>query len=489
MDFYVVAVAVDLQLVLLGRRLLLLFALLGGLRIGNLAVGIQELDKVLQSPVQVVVDDLVVILAEVLDGWEGRDLDALQLVGSGVHLGNHNVSVVLVLLGELFVDGSQLLAVTAPWSIELNQHRLALVQGNRLEVGGDEHLDGLLIPILGQLLRQQMLLQFAIEELLQEGFNGLGRQIIRFGLVLGHILLQLDETNGGNFLLVHAEEFEDAGVVLLIGRDGNKQNIFTILLGDLLQWVNMGLDVSGLLGDEEQQMRFDGATEDLGSRLMVEVNNQRQRLHLGEFLKALLGQLTLEHGFLLIERLEENDTVLGGFVLGNNIGVAAHTKDKRVQRVSGLGEDLGLLGLGILEETDDGNLIVLQELFGLINAGQVLGWWASLLGHPGNYIGSLTSTAVLHGGAAAEELQCGVSTDLVLLGELTLNGGIDLGKLDGRLLGGQLLGSLGVLGCQSLAVSAPWSVCNELKRNNYLKLLYCAEVHPQIIMQSYYSKS
>lgn len=457
----VVVAAADLQLVLLRRRLLLLFALLGGLSIGNLTVGIEELDKVIQSPVQIVVDDLVVFLAEVLDGWEGGDLDALQLVGSRIHLGNDNVGIVLVLLGKLIVDWSQLLAVTAPWSVELNQHRLALVQGNGLEVGGDKNLDGLFIPILGQLLRQQMLLQFAVEELLQEGLNGLGRQIVRVGLVLGHILFQLDETNGGHFLFVHAEEFEDASVVFLIRRDGHEQNIFTVLLGDLLQWINMSLNVSSLLGDEEQQVRFDGATENLGGRLVVEVHNQRQRLYLSEFLEALLGQLAIEHGFLLVERLEENDTILSGLVLGNNIGIAADTKDKGVQGVGGLGEDLGLLRFSILEETDNGNLIVLQELFGLINAGQVLGWWTSLLGYPGNDIGSLTSTAVLDGSAAAEELQRGVATDLVLLGELTLNGSIDLGKLDGRLLGGQLLGSLGVFGSQSFAVSAPGSVCKE----------------------------
>jgi len=60
----------DLQLVLLGR-LLLLLGLLGGLGIGHLTVGIEELNEVIESPVQVEVDDLVVLLAEVLDCGEG----------------------------------------------------------------------------------------------------------------------------------------------------------------------------------------------------------------------------------------------------------------------------------------------------------------------------------------------------------------------------------------------------------------------------------
>lgn len=453
----------DLQLVLLGR-LLLLLGLLDGLGIGHLTVGIEELDEIIESPVQVEVDDLVVLLAEVFDCGEGRDLDALQLVGSGVHLGNDNILIVLVLLSQLVVDGGQLLAVSAPWGVELNQHALALVQGNALEVAGYQHLDGVLVPILGQLLGKEVLLQLAVQELLKERLDGLGGQIVRFGLVLGHVLFQLDQTDGGHLLLVHAEELEDAGMVLLVGRDGHEQDVVAVLLGDLLQGIDVLLDVAALPGHEEQQMRLDRATEDLGSRFVVEVNDQGQRLHLGELLQVFLVQLTLEHGLLVVEGLEQNHSIVLSLVLGNHIGIAAHTKDERVQGVGDFGEGLGLLRFQVLEESNDGDLVVLKELLGISDAGQILGWWAGLLGHPGNDVSGLAATAVLHWRAAAEELQSGVATDGVLLGQLTLDGGIDLGQLDGRLLLGQLLGSLGVLGSQSFAVSAPWGVCKDSEK-------------------------
>ena len=54
---------------------------------------------------------LVVSLLEQLDGGEALDLDVLQLVGGGVHLGDDDVVRVGELLAELVPDGDELLAV------------------------------------------------------------------------------------------------------------------------------------------------------------------------------------------------------------------------------------------------------------------------------------------------------------------------------------------------------------------------------------------
>ena len=70
-----------------------------------------SLGETLERPLSVVVDHLVVSLLEELDGGEALDLDVLQLVGGGVHLGDHDVIVVLELLTQLVVDGDELLAV------------------------------------------------------------------------------------------------------------------------------------------------------------------------------------------------------------------------------------------------------------------------------------------------------------------------------------------------------------------------------------------
>ncbi len=83
----------------------------------------------------------------------------LELIDGSVHLGNNDVSIVRELFSEFVVDGGQLFAVTAPWGVELNKDILLLVQGNVIKVGGNESLDGGLVPIFGQVLGEQMLLQ------------------------------------------------------------------------------------------------------------------------------------------------------------------------------------------------------------------------------------------------------------------------------------------------------------------------------------------
>ena len=55
---------------------------------------------------------LVVSLGEQLDGRESLNLDVLELVGGGVHLGDDNVLGVLELLTQLVPDRDELLAVT-----------------------------------------------------------------------------------------------------------------------------------------------------------------------------------------------------------------------------------------------------------------------------------------------------------------------------------------------------------------------------------------
>ena len=62
----------------------------------------------------VVVDDLVISLGEQLDGWSSLDLDVLELVVGGVHLGDYNVLRVLELLTQLVQGRGKLLAVTTP---------------------------------------------------------------------------------------------------------------------------------------------------------------------------------------------------------------------------------------------------------------------------------------------------------------------------------------------------------------------------------------
>lgn len=55
-----------------------------------------------------------------------------------------------------------------PRRVELDENPLGSVEDDFVEVGGDEYLNRLGRPVLGQILAQQMLLQFAVEEALHE---------------------------------------------------------------------------------------------------------------------------------------------------------------------------------------------------------------------------------------------------------------------------------------------------------------------------------
>lgn len=75
------------------------------------SVRFEEFGKALQCSLTVVVDHFVITLLEQFDGGEALDLDVLQLVGGRVHLGDHDVGVVGVLLAQLVPRGSELFAV------------------------------------------------------------------------------------------------------------------------------------------------------------------------------------------------------------------------------------------------------------------------------------------------------------------------------------------------------------------------------------------
>jgi len=54
------------------------------------SVRIDKPDETIKSPFAVIIDNSVVPLLEQFDGGESLDLDILQLISSGVHLGNDN---------------------------------------------------------------------------------------------------------------------------------------------------------------------------------------------------------------------------------------------------------------------------------------------------------------------------------------------------------------------------------------------------------------
>ncbi|GMT36101.1 hypothetical protein PFISCL1PPCAC_27398, partial [Pristionchus fissidentatus] len=99
---------------------------------------------------------------------------------------------------------------------------------------------------------------------------------------------------------------------------------------------------------------------------------------------------------------------------------------------------------------------------------------SGLLLEPSDDRGRVASSSVLLSLSGTEELEGGVSTDLELGSDISVNGGVELGELDVRSLLLQLSGGLGVFGSEGLAVSTPRSV--ELGQNELIRLNHMVEV-------------
>ena len=114
-----------------------------------------------------------------------------------VHLSNNNVGMVRVLHPKLVPDRSELLAMSTPRGIELNQHILLSVHGHLVEVLADQNLHTSCVPVLGNLLGHLVLLQLSSKQLGNRVFDVLCLNLIVVRLELGHVLTQLDGPEGG----------------------------------------------------------------------------------------------------------------------------------------------------------------------------------------------------------------------------------------------------------------------------------------------------
>lgn len=68
-------------------------------------------------------------------------------------------------------------------------------------------------------------LEFALQKQRAEAGDALRCDVITLRLVLGHLVLQGDETDGGALLLLQAEELQDALVVVHVAVDEDEQNL------------------------------------------------------------------------------------------------------------------------------------------------------------------------------------------------------------------------------------------------------------------------
>merc|ERR1711915_480878 len=237
----------------------------------------QELAEALDSSVSVVINNFISSLLEQFDSWEALDLDLLQLIGGGVHLGDDNALGVLVFFSQFVPDWSKLFAVSTPWSIKFNEDILLGVHRNFVEVLSNEDLDSLLVPILGNLLRHQVLLQLALKEVSNEGLDIVSVELIILWLELGHLFSKSDGSPCGQFTVNNTEELQDSLVVFFVSVDSDEQHLALVCLGIFFQNCNLAVMVISGDGGEEKEVGLDFTGEDLLCGFVVEVNDEWKR--------------------------------------------------------------------------------------------------------------------------------------------------------------------------------------------------------------------
>lgn len=130
-------------------------------------VGFQEFLEVLQIAASAVGDSLLVVLWIPEECGVASDADTLNLVGGAVHLGDDNIVETLNVLTELSPDGSEGLAVAAPWSVVLYENILGLVSNDILPIATDNNLDWSIVHLWDR-LRFKEWFEVTILELLNE---------------------------------------------------------------------------------------------------------------------------------------------------------------------------------------------------------------------------------------------------------------------------------------------------------------------------------
>jgi hypothetical protein len=194
-----------------------------------------------------------------------------------------------IVLTELFPGGSELLAVTAPGSVELGEDILGVVKDNLVKLASDQGEDGAIVR-LGDGVRLEHGLELASEERLDERGNGRGGDF--GGLVMG-VLERVGHVVDNKRGPLGLEEVEGLGVLSkLDGVDPNKVDLALELLRDGSNFSDFGV-----------LARVGGVEEEVGKR--------KTRLGVGGV--VLAANLIKERNGVL---LDEGGDGLGGGGLG-----------------------------------------------------------------------------------------------------------------------------------------------------------------------------
>lgn len=209
---------------------------------------LDELSQVLNSASTRESDGRVLLAGSVqLDSRESLDLIG-DIVERSVDLGNSNfIRESLVQLSQLVVLRGKRLAVSAPWSVELNEHILLVIEHNLIVVLSHDNRDGSIL-LLGDSLRLDARVDLASDKVVDELADVLVGDLL--GLVVGELLV-LDCLLDGEGGPLSRLEVEVATMLAEgLGVDDGEVDLALVLLGDGLEVLGDGVALLGGLSED-----------------------------------------------------------------------------------------------------------------------------------------------------------------------------------------------------------------------------------------------
>jgi hypothetical protein len=419
---------------------------------------LQVLYEILHLSAAFVSDGLLILSGEEHKSGESLDLKTLNvnLVGSRVHLGNHNILVVLEVSTDLIIDGGELLAVSAPRGIELYKDVLLVVDHKVIEGLSAENNNIAGGIGSGGFLGLKVGLGFAREHVGDVGRDGSG---VIGGASIGELLhggaaRHVHDNDGREIGLLDAEEIHDS--VLGMG-DIDNEGLTLEGLGDLSDGGEGGGVVGSRLLREDEDVLLDRGRKDLLGSLLGEHLHKGRGVssHKGANSGSISGSSHGEVVSLIVEGLEDDngitsqsEALLDGIGGGDEVSIGVVLASSR-QEGGGTGRG------GIGEIADNDGIVALLGGGELGDGGDGLGGRAGVLGNPADNLAGSASTTVLGLLAVLEEVNGGESLDFEPGGKGGCLGGIDLGQLHIVI---DHAGSLLPLRGELLAMSAPRSI-------------------------------
>mmetsp|Transcript_10512 Transcript_10512/g.30287 ORF Transcript_10512/g.30287 Transcript_10512/m.30287 type:complete len:564 (-) Transcript_10512:275-1966(-) len=434
----------------------------------------EEVDESVLCPLASVLNRVILVLGrEQQQGRIRTDLHFGDFVSRGIDLGDGDGGHTGDLLGELLVDWLQLTTVTAPWRIEFDEYVFVGVLDDPLERAAHYRCHGTQSVVVWHWLglhewREGACLEVKDELPQQRLSHGPAVTVLERRVVVSvSRWIESDDAHGRIHLLIGTNQLEQPLLVRLRGpRDGEQQRPPEVG-GDPPDHLGHWL-VLLVIAPLPQIHEYGPAVLEQPLGVVAGEGHQGGEAHRRDedIQLVVVGEVPVVHDDLLLTHLvmgryhEDERRVAPRQVVSRlervgEVGVVGVQKE-HVVVVAGDPSEVGLVVSRRIDE-DDREVAVADQAVHLALSRYVV-LLLQLTIDPVDDLVDAPPAVVLVDAAVREELESGVLVHTILLSHHEVPGAVDLDQLDGRVVHGQLLRRLVVVGEQHAGPVAPGRV-------------------------------